>query len=124
MAEQRKGGDPKVGAQLRDVRRQAQLSQAVLGARLGITHGQVSRIESGQRSTTIELVHQWYRECGYELDAVAVGSPEQATSLALAVASLPKAELDAVISIVRAWPALTERDKGRILGVIEAASET
>lgn len=121
MTESRKGGDPQVAAQLREVRLSAGLSQHAMAARLGITPGHVSRIESAQRSPSIELVHRWYRECGYELDAVSVGTAEQAQSLALAVAALPEGELDTVIRVVRVWPYLTERARGVVIGLVEAA---
>lgn len=115
----RKAGDPVLGAQLRQMRIEAGLSQTELGERLGLTHGALSRIENGLRSTGIEVIQRWYQECGYRLDGVRVGTAEQATSLALAVADLPQDELDAVIAVVRAWPKLSERDRGRILGIID-----
>lgn len=112
--------DRALGKQLREIREEANLTQDQLGKKLGISRVQVSRIESGARSTGVETVRRWYRECGYELDAVEVGTPEQATSLAVAVANLPEGQLDAIIEIVRAWPQLSERRRGRILGLIEA----
>lgn len=120
MGEQdRRSGDPQLGAELRSVREEAGLSQDQLAAKLGLTRTQVSRIETGARSTGIDVVRRWYRECGYELDAAQVGTPEQATSLALAVAHLPEGQLDAVIAVVRAWPRLSERARGRILGIAD-----
>jgi transcriptional regulator with XRE-family HTH domain len=117
MEENRKPGDPVLGAELRRIRKEAKLTQDELGALLGINGPQVSRIESGTRGASVDTLHQWYRECGYELEAVEVGSPEQATRLAVAVAALPPGQLDAIIEIVRAWPALDERTRGRMLGL-------
>lgn len=120
MEERRDSGDAEVGARLRQVRREAGLSLERLAERLGVSHTTVSRIELGRRSTTIQMVHAWYRACGYELDAVAVGSPEQATSLAVAMAALPEGEVGSVIRVVEAWPRLTERARGRILGIVDS----
>lgn len=120
MTEQRKPGDPRLGDQLREIRVAAGLTQAQLATTLGVTAVQVSRIETGSRSTSIDILHRWHRACGYELDAVQVGTAEQATTLALAMATLPKDQIDAVIEIIEAWPNLPEIIRGRILGLIDA----
>lgn len=112
-------GDPVLGARLRALRKAAGLSQPALAALLGLRHSQVSRIESGKRSTSPAILARWYRECGYELEAVEVGSPDQANSLALAASSVPEDQLDSVISVIGAWHKLSERTRGRILGLIE-----
>jgi transcriptional regulator with XRE-family HTH domain len=117
MEENRKPGDPKLGAELRRIRLEAGLRQGQLAVRLGIKAPMVSRVENGLRGLPIETLRQWYRECGYELEAVEVGSPDQATRLASAVADLPEGQTEAIIEIVRAWPRLDERTRGRILGL-------
>lgn len=123
MPEDRRPGDPALGRELRQIREQAGLSQLALAARLGLTGAQISRIETGTRSTGVEMLQRWYRECGYELDAVHVGTPQQATSLALAAAALPADQIDAVIGIIRAWPRLPDVIQGRILGLIDPFTE-
>lgn len=78
MTEIRKKGDPELGAKLRKIREDADLSQEELARRLGIKRAQISRVESGTRGT------------------------------------------GAVIELVAAWSRLSERQRGRILGIIEA----
>jgi transcriptional regulator with XRE-family HTH domain len=112
-------GDPELGAKLRQMRKKARLSQAQLAERLHVARSQVSRLETGARSTDIGLIERWYRECGLVLEAVEVGTPTQANSLALAAADIPKDQLDAIIAIMKAWPRLTDLKRGRILGLIE-----
>jgi transcriptional regulator with XRE-family HTH domain len=112
-------GDPELGAKLRGMREKAGLSQVELAKRLKIARSQVSRVETGARSTEIEVLERWYRECGYTLETVQVGTAAQANSLALAVAAVPKDQIDAVLAVVAAWPTLPDLKRGRILGIIE-----
>ena len=106
MSEIRKKGDPVLGAKLRKIREDAELSQEELARRLGVKRAQISRVESGTRGTGAVLVSRWYRACGYELESVKVGTSDQAETLALAAADLPEGELDSVIELVAAWPRL------------------
>ena len=123
MAEEKRIIDPGLGAQLRAIREEAELSQRELGQLLGITRPTVSRIESGTRSTGFATVRAWYRACGYELDAVQVGSPEQSLRIATALAELPPEYLDDVVQVIIAWPLASDRLRGRILGLLEALGD-
>jgi transcriptional regulator with XRE-family HTH domain len=119
MTEIRKKGDPVLGARLRKIREDADLSQEELALRLGVKRAQISRIEGGSRGTGAATIGRWYRACGYELESIKVGTSNQTETLAMAAADLPEGELDSVIEIVAAWPRLNERQRGRILGIIE-----
>lgn len=116
----RKPGDPVLGAQLRAMRESVPLTQEELATHLGVKRTMVGRIESGHRRPTVVQLRKWYEKCGYVLDGVRVGTAKQAASLATAVAELPEGQLDSVIKVVRAWGALDERARGKILGIIEA----
>lgn len=119
MADEQRTGSVELGARLKKVREAAGLSQHQLASRLGVVHTTIGRIEKGARSTTLQMVHRWHTACGYELDAVAVGSVEQAASLAVSVAAVPERELSDVLRVVESWPRLRERTKGRILGLVD-----
>lgn len=111
-------GDAQLGAALRDARKRAGLTQPQLAATLGVTHSTISRIETGRRSTGIDLVTRWYAACGLLLESIDVHGPRHARTIAVAVAELPEHELDAVAAIIDAWPTLSERVRGRILELI------
>jgi DNA-binding XRE family transcriptional regulator len=52
------------GYLLRTVREEAGLSQAALGARLGITQQAVARVERWDANPTVELMRRWAAACG------------------------------------------------------------
>jgi len=52
------------GYLLRTVREEAGLSQAALGARLGITQQAVARAERWDANPTVELMRRWAVACG------------------------------------------------------------
>lgn len=112
--------DPSLGEQLRAIREEAGFTQSQLAEILGVNRTQVSRIEKGTRSTGYATVRKWYQACGYELDAIQVGTPDQSLRVAEALAELPNEYLDDVIEIIIAWPKAPDRTRGRILGLLEA----
>ncbi len=52
------------GYLLRTVREEADLSQAALGARLGITQQAVARTERWDTNPTVDLIRRWAAACG------------------------------------------------------------
>lgn len=104
--------------QLRRARKAARLTQEQLAARLGITGVQVSRIETGARGTGLDLARRWLEECGYTVESVSVGEPDTARTIAIAIATLDEAELEAVTRVVGAWPRLPEHIREAILSLI------
>lgn len=104
--------------QLRRAREAAGLSQDALAVRLGISSAQVSRIETGARGTTLAVAQRWLEECGFAVESVSVGEPEAARILALAVATLDEAQLEAAGRVIRAWSALPTHIVSAILQLI------
>lgn len=119
MEDDRHTGDAQLGKALREVRQKAGLSQPRLAALLGVTHSTISRIETGRRSTGIDLVTRWYAACGLVLESVDVHGPQHARTIAVAVSELSEDEVNAVAAIIDAWPSLSERVKGRILELVD-----
>lgn len=104
--------------QLRRARKAANLSQEALARRLGISSVQVSRIETGARSTTLDIAQRWLEECGYAVESVSIGEPEAARVLALAVATLDEAQLQSATRVIRAWAATPDHIVAAILQLI------
>lgn len=112
-------GDPILGARLRELRIKADLSQEQLGDLLELSRFQIGKIETGARSTSIGVIRKWYEACGYQLDTIEIGASEDAVSLGQALAALSQQDVKAIITIALAWPRLSERTRGRILGLVD-----
>lgn len=123
MADRQRVHDPNLGSQLKAIREEAGFTQEELADLIGVNRTQVSRIEKGTRSTGFALVQKWYRACGYELDAVQVGDPSESLSVIEALAGIADDDVADITRILVAWPRLSERAKGRIIGFIDAFDE-
>ncbi len=53
-----------IGKRMRDVRVQAQLTQEDIAEKVGIKQAQVSAVEVGRRTTTLEVLERWMEACG------------------------------------------------------------
>jgi transcriptional regulator with XRE-family HTH domain len=100
---------------LHEARTAAGLTQKELARRLKISTAQVSRIESGERNTTPDLVARWLQECGYQLDVVALGTTGRSADLAAALAASDDDGAEAATLLLRLWPLLTAREKRLIM---------
>lgn len=109
--------DLALAKQLAKVRGEAGLSQDELGRRLGLGRTQISRVESGRRSTSVEVVRAWFEACGYALETVSPGDPRRAAALAEALANLDEHEIDDVIAVVRGWRRLPGHLRQALVGM-------
>lgn len=118
MEDDRQPGDPVQAAQLKALREDAGLSPDQLARLIGVTRPTIVRIENATRSPSTSVLNSWYRACGFVVGGVKVGGPQDTASLGAALAGLrDQDELHAVIEVIRAWPGLSERDRGRILEI-------
>ncbi|MEO0600372.1 MAG: helix-turn-helix transcriptional regulator [Myxococcota bacterium] len=111
--------DPSLGSTLKALRIEAGKSQGELAEELGVDRTTISRIEQGTRSTGFALVQKWYRACGYELDAIQIGEPHESLSVMESLAQIPDEDRADVTRFLVAWPTLSERAKGRLIGFLD-----
>ena len=123
--------DPQLARQLREAREQAGLSREQLGALIGVSREQVSRIEGGRRGTSPARVRQWMEAC--EKAAAAGGVPllversavlvaPEATSRVVVMLDLTSDDRDVFERLLRIWPRL-EPSNRRILAAQLSAYE-
>jgi transcriptional regulator with XRE-family HTH domain len=87
------------GQFLREARRRAGLTQAVVARRAGVTQPTVARIESGDVTPSLERLLQLIRACGLDLDIRVVPLDEDAWTLVERGAALtPDQRLDRMMA--------------------------
>lgn len=108
-----------LGRDLKEVREEAGLSKVEMATILGVSRVQVSRIESGSRSTTLDTLQRWYAACGYRVEAVRIGTTDRAAELAAVLASADDDALAIAARLARLWPALDGRERLVIRGELD-----
>jgi transcriptional regulator with XRE-family HTH domain len=72
----------KGGHFVREARRRAGLSQAVLAARVGTTQSAIARVEAGRTSPSLDYLTRLVRACGFDIQARLVPFEDQDLALA------------------------------------------
>jgi transcriptional regulator with XRE-family HTH domain len=67
---------------VREARRRAGISQAILAARGGTTQSAVARVESGRTSPSLEYLTRLVRACGFDIEVRLVPHDDQDLTIA------------------------------------------
>lgn len=112
-----------LGQDLKRARKSAGISQVDLARELGLTeHSQISKVERGHATTTLEKAQKWADLCGFEFVLLQRGSPD-ANALAAELVHCAPADRALLLELSRALPHLGGEARFLIEGVILAAKQ-
>lgn len=114
------GGDSEpLRSILKRAREEAGLSRTELADRLGVSRGQIYKIEDGTRSTTIERARDWLAACGFAVREIALSDSDQVGAILSALGALDHQDRADVARIVARWSLLPGHLKRAVLELID-----
>lgn len=111
---------PALADVLRRIRHRAGFTQEEISAAVGIARPSVSRIESAQRDTTVEVLEKWVHACGHRL--LVVGQDDEA--LAALTGRMERGDVDLIIRLARLVPRLGTADRRTLLLLLQGWGES
>lgn len=105
-------------ARLRELRKEAGLTQDQLADRLGVSRVQVSRIERGISSTPMETILAWHSACGYRVSSIGLKAEQLMTDLTLAFQTMGEDDVRHLVRLARVWRKLTPSDRNVLAAII------
>lgn len=110
--------DPaELGARLRQLREDANLSQAKLGREIGVTRAHISLVENGRAGLTLPRLQAWLEVCGGSLDGLVA---DEHSTLADQIRRLPPKRYELVLLLVDVVQSASDRFVDMTRGVLES----
>lgn len=107
-----------IGTKIRVSRLERGLQQQQLAADIGVSPSTLSQIESGQRKPSYEQLEKISRELGEDLGSFSDRESERIESR-----ESRQPRLGEIISMIKAYPKLNERDKKIIIQSLKSFAE-
>ncbi len=110
--------DQDLAARLREARAASGLSQGRIAKLVGVTAAQVSRIENGKRGVSTGVMYQWFKACGFDVEAVEIGEESVAVELVELVEAMSPDDLALALQVLRVIPQLRGRARSALAAMV------